>query len=201
MGKKQKFYAIKVGKDAPCIVTNWNECSSRVTGFPGAKYKSFVTKGDAEAFLADEVKSVTTCCDVIYVDGSYCEETNSFGGAYLHLRNDELVSSYRSESVCNNFSQFRNVSGEVLAVIAAVDYCLRNGITEVDIVFDYEGIRSWALGDWKAESEIAKFYRNFVTEISNHISINFVKVKGHSGERWNEAVDELAKKASGVLPS
>lgn len=201
MGKKQKFYAIKVGKDAPCIVTTWNECSSRVSGFPGAKYKSFTTKEDAEAFLADNVKSSITCRDVIYVDGSYCEETNSFGGAYLHLQNDELVSSYCSESVCNNYSKFRNVSGEVLAVIAAIGYCLRNEIKEIDLVFDYEGIRSWALGDWKAESAIARYYRDFITKISDHITINFIKVKGHSGERWNDTVDELAKRASGVLPS
>ena len=45
-----KFYAVKVGKTTG-IFTSWNECKASVDGFSRAKYKSFFTKEEAEAFL------------------------------------------------------------------------------------------------------------------------------------------------------
>lgn len=47
---KQKFYAVKVGS-APGIYLSWAEAEPLVKGFPGAKYKSFPTREEAEAFL------------------------------------------------------------------------------------------------------------------------------------------------------
>lgn len=45
-----KFYAVKVGK-SPGIFESWDECKASVEGFPGAKYKSFSKREEAEAFL------------------------------------------------------------------------------------------------------------------------------------------------------
>ena len=47
-----KFYAVRVGKK-PGIYMTWPECEAQVKGFPGAKYKSFPTKAEAEAFVND----------------------------------------------------------------------------------------------------------------------------------------------------
>lgn len=49
-----KYYAVKVGKITG-VFDNWNECNSSVTGFPGAIYKSFKTKEEAEAFLNGDI--------------------------------------------------------------------------------------------------------------------------------------------------
>ena len=60
------------------------------------------------------------------------------------------------------------------------------------IYFDYQGIEAWYTGEWQAKSEIALFYvkesKKFKAEF------NFHKVKAHSGDRWNEEADALAKK-------
>lgn len=45
-----KFYAVKVGLKTGIFET-WDECQKLVTGFKGAKYKSFKTKEEAEAYL------------------------------------------------------------------------------------------------------------------------------------------------------
>jgi ribonuclease HI len=55
------------------------------------------------------------------------------------------------------------------------------------------------MGLWKTNKEGTIAYKKFYDEISDRISIEFVKVKGHSGDKYNEIADVLAKKAAGVL--
>jgi ribonuclease HI len=45
---KQKYYVIWKGFKTG-IFTSWNECKLLVDGFPGARYKSFATRAEAEA--------------------------------------------------------------------------------------------------------------------------------------------------------
>lgn len=49
---KKKYYAVKVGK-TPGIYFNWADCSSQVTGYKGAKFKSFFTIEEALEFIGD----------------------------------------------------------------------------------------------------------------------------------------------------
>ena len=50
---KKKYYAVKVGK-TPGIYLTWADCSAQVTGYKGAKYKSFTTIEEALAFIDDD---------------------------------------------------------------------------------------------------------------------------------------------------
>ena len=45
-----KYYAVKTGK-TPGIYEDWETCKEQVEGYPGAKYKSFKTKEEAERFI------------------------------------------------------------------------------------------------------------------------------------------------------
>lgn len=47
MAKKKKFYVVWVGV-TPGIYDSWDECNLQIKGFPGAKYKSFKSKPEAE---------------------------------------------------------------------------------------------------------------------------------------------------------
>ena len=49
MGKKN-FYAVKVGR-AVGIFLSWAECEAQVKGHPGAIFKGFASRPEAEAFL------------------------------------------------------------------------------------------------------------------------------------------------------
>ncbi len=44
---KKKVYAVKKGRQTG-LFYNWDECRRMVHGFPGAVYKSFETKQEAE---------------------------------------------------------------------------------------------------------------------------------------------------------
>ncbi len=52
---KKKYYAVKVGK-TPGIYLTWADCSAQVTGYKGAKYKSFTTIEEAVEFIGDNIK-------------------------------------------------------------------------------------------------------------------------------------------------
>lgn len=53
MASKQKYYVVWEGR-APGIYDSWEECEAQVSGYPGAKYKSFGSKDDAvRAFRGD----------------------------------------------------------------------------------------------------------------------------------------------------
>ncbi|KAF5628399.1 RNase H domain protein [Fusarium sp. NRRL 52700] len=46
-----KFYAVHKGR-VPGIYSSYDECQAQTTGFPGAKFKSFLNREDAQAYVA-----------------------------------------------------------------------------------------------------------------------------------------------------
>ena len=47
---KKKLYAVKKGKKTGIFQT-WDACKASVDGYPGAEYKSFLSREEAEAYL------------------------------------------------------------------------------------------------------------------------------------------------------
>ena len=58
----------------------------------------------------------------------------------------------------------RNVAGEIKASIMAINYAIENNYKEIDIFYDYEGIRSWAMGYWKTNKDETKAHKKFFDE-------------------------------------
>ena len=53
---KKKYYVVWVG-NSPGVFDSWTECQLQIKGYPGAKYKSFKTRAEAEAAFSDDLKS------------------------------------------------------------------------------------------------------------------------------------------------
>lgn len=193
----KKYYAIRKGKKTG-IFTTWDICKQYVNGYSGAEYKSFADRADAENYLNGDTSISTDTSEVIaYVDGSYNHKTQEFSyGAVIFFDGTEHHFSQKFNNP--ELAKMRNVAGEIKGAEKAMKFALENNANELTIYYDYQGIAKWCNGQWQARKEGTKAYKSFYEKAKEKVDINFVKVKGHSGNKYNDLADELAKKALGI---
>ncbi|MBQ4283283.1 MAG: ribonuclease H family protein [Lachnospira sp.] len=191
-----KFYAVRKGL-TPGIYRTWDECKAMVHGVAGAEYKSFPTLEEAESYMGREKKADIKSEGFSFVDGSFNVATGVYGyGGFIEYKgNREIITGSGNDA---EMASMRNVAGEVLGSMAAIERAIELGMTSLDIYYDYSGIEMWATGEWKRNKKGTIAYYEYVQSVKDKISLNFVKVKGHSGVEGNEEADRLAKKAVGI---
>lgn len=211
-----KFYAVLDGHSKkPMILETWDQCKKEVTGAKGVRYKSFPTREEALSFiqlhgedLPEEKKAVKKEEPVraaheeahqedqviIYVDGSYELSTKRYAYGLVVVHKGEEVYS-ECEAQKGEYSSMRNVAGEVLGAMKAMTYAREKGYRNLVLYFDYQGIESWALGTWKRNNDLTRGYHEFYQSMKKDLNVKFRKVKGHSGDRYNDRADALAKEA------
>lgn len=194
-----KYYAVKVGARTG-VFASWEECQKAVDGFSNAKFKKFRSLEEAEKFVYEDNDSKPIKEDLVdgyinaFVDGSYDVSTGRYSGAAVILLGDNDIVEL-SKACKNDSSKLRNVAGELLGAELAIEYCKEHGISKLAIHHDYEGVGAWADNAWKAKLPETKAYRNYVFDSKEMLDIKFIKVKGHSGNEYNNRADYLAGKA------
>lgn len=188
---KKKFYAVKNGREIGIFET-WDECKEQVNGFKGAEYKSFASKEEAKQYIFG-VDVVAKDAYSAYVDGSYEASSGRYSGGAVILHGNEVIASLSKAFDDKDSSKLRNVAGEVAGSKLAIEYCIANGISEIKIFHDYEGVGKWADDKWKANLPLTQEYKEYIKEARKTLQITFVKVKGHSGNKYNELADKLAR--------
>lgn len=201
----KKYYAVRKGR-IPGIYLTWNDCKAQTDGFSGAEYKSFMTRDQAVAYVEGEaVVEIETKTQngipvtdeknaVAYVDGSYNNVTKEFSYGVVMFHNGE--EKHFSEKVDDiKMAEMRNVAGEIKGAECAMRYAIENNCETLVIYHDYEGIAKWCTGAWKANKEGTIAYKEYYDQINSSLAIEFRKVKGHSGDRYNDVADRLAKSA------
>ena len=206
---KKKIYAVRKGKTTG-IFYSWDECSASVNGYPGAEYKSFTMKEEANAYLGnsfaaqieeekkdqkntapDRTESTLTA----YVDGSFDPSIGKYAFGCILLTPDGKIIRESGNGQDPESLAIRNVAGEMLGAMYAVQWAINHGYPSLTIYYDYEGIAKWAQGDWKAKNKRTQQYAEFMNGKRSYIQLTFQKVKAHSGDHYNEEVDKLAKSA------
>lgn len=213
---KQKVYAVRRGR-RPGIYSSWPAAEAEVRGYGGAEFKSFATLSEAEAYMRaeagekKEAPSVEKFNDEIeqkiaslredgalaFIDGSFDKNDlrgwrYSFG-AILFSTEGEVCLNQAYDNP--EYIEARNVAGEVEGAKQAILWALEQGKKELTIYYDYEGIKKWALKEWKANKKLTQEYRDFFEEKSRLIKVHFYHAKSHTGITYNERADELAKQA------
>ncbi|MBO4838463.1 MAG: ribonuclease H family protein [Lachnospiraceae bacterium] len=218
---KQKYYAVRQGR-VPGIYDSWDACREQVTGFPGAEYKSFALRSDAEAYyrgedpaapasrpaapepaappeptprpLPEDLPAPDASFVEIYVDGSFRADTGEYSYGMAVLQEGEEL-CFKAKFTDPENASMRNVAGEIRGAMAAMAYALENGFDILYLYHDYAGIRCWCTGEWKANKPGTMTYRDYYRGIERVLDVRFRKVKGHSHDHYNDLADRLAKEA------
>ncbi len=132
-----------------------------------------------------------------YVDGSYNVATGEYSYGMVGFFKDEEV-RFSEKFNDPELALMRNVAGELEGAMKAMSYALSVGAEALDIYYDYEGIEKWCTGAWKTNKEGTKNYKAYYLSIKDRIEISFHKVRGHSGDKYNDEADRLAKDALGI---
>ncbi len=193
---KEKFYAVRKGIN-PGIYLTWEECQAQVICFKDAEYKSFMTLEEAKDYISN-VNEITKYSKYsAYIDGSYNVKTEEYSfGAVLITEEKEYKFYKKFEK--DEWSLHRNVAGEIKGAGFIIQYAINHNIDEIDIYYDYAGIEKWYNNEWKANTQLTRTYQEFAVEAKKKIKVNFIKVKSHSNNKYNDLADELAKKALNI---
>lgn len=186
----------------------WAECQKQVTGFSGAEFKSFSTMEEAQAFAGVSAEGIPDTLSraekpasdqvIAYVDGSYRSDTGEFSYGMVILKDGE-EHTFCKKMTDKKLALMHNVAGEIKGSEAAMQYAVDHNIPEITIYHDYEGIAKWCTGAWKATKPGTIAYQSFYRGVMKKVKVHFVKVKGHSNDKYNDMADQLAKKALGIL--
>ena len=106
--------------------------------------------------------------------------------------NGKNVHAEHGDMVEEDHAGHLNAAGEVQAVIEACQWMAKQKIPDFSIHFDYNSLEKWAKNEWKANSDLTRGYKDFFTSYPGRIT--WIKVKGHSGNHFNELTDQLAGK-------
>lgn len=197
---KKKYYAVRKGKKNG-IYNTWDKCKEQVSGFSGAEYKSFTSLEEANIYMGNTI-SINEQEDgeylEAYVDGSYEHCLRAYGSGVVLIKDGIVIKTCSEKGNTPSLVEMRNVAGEIEAAKIAMEYCIHNNIKKLKLYFDYEGIEKWCSGAWKANKEGTQNYKRFYDTIKKDLNVEFVKVKAHSGDKYNEQADKLAKQALGI---
>lgn len=194
------YYAVKKGRETG-IFESWEECQKQINGFSGAEFKKFNNLNQAEEYLLNDniTSEVEKNLDGLhaYIDGSFSEKLAETGYGAVILFNGEIIQTIKGSS--KKYIDMRNVAGELFAAAVSIKWAVDNGYKSITLHHDYSGIAHWAKGEWKRKQEGTINYKKFIDDISDKINISFIKVKGHSGDLYNDMADELAKEALNII--
>lgn len=127
----------------------------------------------------------------VYVDGSY--KNGKVGWGTVIVKSNEVYGVFNGVVDEKEVDGSRQVAGELKAVKEAVFWAKQQNVHELNIYYDYKGIEAWVTGEWKAKKPVSQNYKNYI--MKSKIKLNWFKVKSHSGNKFNDMADELAKEA------
>ncbi len=206
---KKKIYAVRKGHKTG-LFTTWAECQKAVSGYSGAEFRGFTEKEEALAFLnmetagnvfGDKAKEAAGIVEVpenmviAYVDGSFEKSIGryAFGCVILTPDGQEVRKSGSGSDPAG--VAIRNVAGEMLGSMTAVNWAIENKYPAVEIRYDYEGVEKWVTGVWRAKTPLTSKYAAHMQEAGKKVKISFCKIAAHTGNHYNEEADQLAKGA------
>lgn len=192
-----KYYAVVSGR-VPGIYNNWPAVESMVKGFPGAIFKSFKTKIEAENFInrsttingTKQIPLTLPLVDktIVYTDGSYANKECGFGIVIIASNGDKITAYGKVPLNPSN-----NV-GELYAIYVALSLVSGDMILYTDSQYSISCLTSY-IHDWLENGWNNASNRDIIEPCYNLMknrNVILQYVPGHSNIQLNEEADKLA---------
>lgn len=124
----------------------------------------------------------------VYTDGAYSSARNQGGIGFVILKDDKEVARY-SKMYKNSTSQRM----EQMAAIVALESI--STPSEVIIISDSQYVVCTYTKNWKRKANL-DLWKRFDAAIAFHTKVEFLWVKGHDKDEYNNIADKLASNAS-----
>lgn len=138
-----------------------------------------------------------------FVDASYRNSNPSIGFGYAIYRSEkgkdqweQVRAAYGAvdSSTSPELASGKQIGGELKAAMEVLDWAKSQGITDITIGHDYEGVAKWATGEWKAKKPYTQAYRQYIEKsAAEGLNIRFEKIAANTEHAQNKQVDKLAK--------
>ena len=125
---------------------------------------------------------------IIYTDGSCIPNPGSGGWAFVTIEATEPTDALIEWHVSGGSENSTNNRMELTAVIEALNFVKK---TTCIIYIDSMYVINCAKGKWARKKNIDLWDEYVIA--GNGKTIEWIWVKGHSGDKYNEIVDRLAK--------
>ncbi len=216
---KKKYYAVAAGRKTG-IFDSWPLTEAQVKGCPGARFKGFLTRREAEAWLKNPQYSTRAVRRgvkrppeaknkvpdnreglVIYTDGGAINNPGP-GGYGAVIIDYDLKPAGRRE-ISGGYRLTTNNRMELMACIAALrslgaserPIALYSDSSYVVNALNKGWARKWRLNGWLKSDKKPALNTDLWEELLNltaGLTITFNWVKGHAGNPLNERCDQLA---------
>lgn len=203
---KRCFYALKTNEGNQ-VFDNWDDCSKARKGHTGVAFKAFATEqmandwlnGERPVYAALPKGNVT----VFYTDGSNNADTMVPGYGFAIAKKgalpDDAPLTLSGSTEEEGLRPLRNIAGEIMAAMKAVQFALRYGLTDIELRYDYAGVGEWPAGRFTTENnEYYEKYADWMRRMGERLNITYTQIPGHSGDYYNEMADVLARKGCGA---
>jgi len=131
----------------------------------------------------------------IYTDGSFTTLYPKYSGwGMVAIDDNGNVLGRQSGVLQGAVSTMRQIGGELKGAMIAVKWAIINNYDKVIIHYDYEGVKQWGEGNWKAKKTWTAQYSDYMINIKN-IKVEFKHVGNEHHQGFNQMADTLANNA------
>lgn len=123
-----------------------------------------------------------------YTDGAYSNTLNQGGIGFIILKDGEEVARYSKM-----YKNTTNQRMEQMAAIVALESIKTP--SEVTIISDSQYVVCTYTKNWKRKANL-DLWKRFDAAIKFHTKVEFLWVKGHDKDEYNNIADKLASNAS-----
>lgn len=124
----------------------------------------------------------------VYTDGAYSSARNQGGIGFVILKDDKEVARYSKM-----YKNSTNQRMEQMAAIVALESI--STPSEVTIISDSQYVVCTYTKNWKRKANL-DLWKRFDAAIAFHTKVEFLWVKGHDKDEYNNIADKLASNAS-----